>query len=137
MVGRGGRKARRLSLTRTPALFPLFRLFLSSRSCGPHKGFYAVSVNKAPAFKNLKSGLHCVTEEPMFKIVNSYTNTSNMSCFLGACNPAAILGAILVFQGLEWVVCADLRREDRYSLDKKLKCLLQYSHPEMKNGWVR
>ncbi len=26
LVGRGGRKAQRLSLTRTPALFPLFRL---------------------------------------------------------------------------------------------------------------
>ncbi len=73
MVGRGGRKARRLSLTRTPALFPLFRLcFLGHGRMGraaQTKGSDAVSVKKAPAFKSSKSGLRCVTEEPMFKSV--------------------------------------------------------------------
>ncbi len=71
MVGRGGRKARRLSLTRTPALFPLFRrrrrfLFCATQT----KGSDAVSVNNPPAFKNSKSGLRCATEEPMFKSVS-------------------------------------------------------------------
>ncbi len=68
MVGRGGRKARRLSLTRTPALFPLFRLRFFHRDRAVHtKGSDAVSVNKAPSFKNSKSGLRCEMEEPMFK----------------------------------------------------------------------
>ncbi len=33
------------------------------------KGSDAVSVNKAPAFKNSKSGLRYATEEPIFKSV--------------------------------------------------------------------
>ncbi len=46
MVGRGGRKARRLSLTRTPALFPLFRLrFLHRGRVAQTKGFDALFVN--------------------------------------------------------------------------------------------
>ncbi len=67
MVGRGGWKARRLSLRRTPALFPFLRLCFFHR--GRTKGSDTVSVNKAPAFKNSKSGLRCATEEPMFKSV--------------------------------------------------------------------
>ncbi len=81
MVGRGGRKAQRLSLTRTPVLFSLFRLrFLCRDRTGraaKTKGSDAVSENKAPAFKNSKSALRCATEEPVFKsvsIVDSYTN---------------------------------------------------------------
>ncbi len=67
MVGRGGRKAWRLSLMRTPALFPLFRLCFFHRGRAVHtKDSDAVSVNKVPAFKNSKSGLRCATEEPMF-----------------------------------------------------------------------
>ncbi len=76
MVGRGDRKAQHLSLTRTPALFPLFRLRFFGLAAQT-KGSDAVSVNKAPAFKNSKSGLRCATDEPMFKsvsIVDSYTN---------------------------------------------------------------
>ncbi len=70
MVGRGGRKARRLSLTRTPALVPLFRLrFLHPGHAVQTKGSEAVSVNRPPAFKNSKSGLHCTTAESMFKCV--------------------------------------------------------------------
>ncbi len=70
MVGRGGRKARHLSLTRTPALFPLFRVRFFRLGRALHtKGSDAVSVNKAPAFKNSKSGLRCAMEEPMFKSV--------------------------------------------------------------------
>ncbi len=72
IVGRGGRKARRLSLTRTPALFPLFRRrrrhFLDCTT--QTKESDAVSVNNPPAFKNSKSGLRCATEEPMFKSVS-------------------------------------------------------------------
>ncbi len=71
MVGSGGRRGRRLSVTRTPALFPLFRgRFLGRDRVGQTKGSDAVSVNKAPAFKNSKSGLRCarfMTKEPMFK----------------------------------------------------------------------
>ncbi len=78
MVGRGGRKAQRLSLTRTPALFPHFRLRFFRHGRAFHtKGSDAVSVNKAPAFKNSKFGFRCAMEEPMFKsvfIVDSYTN---------------------------------------------------------------
>ncbi len=56
MVGRGGRKARRLSLTRTPALFPIFHLPLLRRGRGAQiKGSDAVFVNKAPALRNSKS----------------------------------------------------------------------------------
>ncbi len=76
MVGRGGWKARRLSLTRTPALFPLFRLHFFGLAAQT-KSSDAVSVNKAAAFKNSKSGLLCAKEEPMFKsvsTVDSYTN---------------------------------------------------------------
>ncbi len=70
MVGSGGRRGWRLSLTRTPALFPLFRRrFLGRDHAAQTKGSDAVSVNKAPAFKNSKSGLHCTTKEPMFKSV--------------------------------------------------------------------
>ncbi len=73
MVGRGGWEAPRLSLTRTPALFPLFRLrFFHCGQTGravQTKGSDAVSVNKEPAFKNSKSGLRCAKEEPMFKSV--------------------------------------------------------------------
>ncbi len=47
MVGRGGRKARRLSLTRTPALFPLFRRRFFGLAAQT-KGSDVVSVNKAP-----------------------------------------------------------------------------------------
>ncbi len=78
MVWSGGGRGRRLSLTSTPALFPLFlRRFLSRDCAAQTKGSDAVSVNKAPAFKNSKSGLRCVTKEPMFKsvsIVDGYTN---------------------------------------------------------------
>ncbi len=71
MVGRGGRKARHLSLTRTPALFPLFRRRRHLLDFTTHtKGSDAVSVNNPPAFKNSKSGLRCATEEPMFKSVS-------------------------------------------------------------------
>ncbi len=70
MVGSGGRRGRRLSLTRNPALFPLFRRrFLGRGRVAQTKGSDAVSVNKAPAFKNSKSGLCCATKEPMFKSV--------------------------------------------------------------------
>ncbi len=70
MVGSGGRRGRRLSLTRTPTLFPLFRRrFLGLDRAAQTKGSDAVSVNKAPAFKNSKSGLRCATKEPMFKSV--------------------------------------------------------------------
>ncbi len=62
MVGSGGRRGRRLSLTRTPALFPLFRRrFLGRDRAAQTKGSDAVSVNKAPVFKNSKSGLRCAT----------------------------------------------------------------------------
>ncbi len=78
MVGSGGRRGRCLSLTRTPALFPLFRRrFLGRGRAAQTKGSDAVSVNKVPAFKNSKSSLGCATNEPMFKsvsIVDSYTN---------------------------------------------------------------
>ncbi len=71
MVGRGGRKARRLSLTRTPALFPLFRRRRRRVDFATHtKGSDAVSVNSPSALKNSKSGLCCATEEPMFKSVS-------------------------------------------------------------------
>ncbi len=68
MVGIGGRKARCLSLTRMPALFPLFRLRFFRRGHVRHtKTSDDVSVNKVPAFKNSKSGLRWAMEEPMFK----------------------------------------------------------------------
>ncbi len=71
MVGSGGRRGQSLSLTRTPALFPLFlRRFLGFDRATQTKGSDAVSVNKAPAFKNSKSGLRCTTNEPMFKSVS-------------------------------------------------------------------
>ncbi len=71
IVGRGGRKARRLSLTRTLALFPLFRRPRRFLVCMTQtKGSDAVSVNNPPAFKNSKSGLRCAMEEPMFKSVS-------------------------------------------------------------------
>ncbi len=71
IVGRGGRKARRLSLMRTPALFPLFRRRRRFLDCTTQtKGSDAVSVNNPPAFKNSKSGLRCAMEEPMFKSVS-------------------------------------------------------------------
>ncbi len=71
MVGSGGQRGRRLCLTRTPALFPLFRRrFLGRDRAAQTKGSDAVSVNKVPAFKNSKSGLHCATNEPMFKSVS-------------------------------------------------------------------
>ncbi len=112
IVGRGGRKARRLSLTRTPALFPLFRRRRCFLDCVTQtKGSDAVSVNNPPAFKNSKSGLRCATEEPMFKssIVDSYTNNiltrkiklktnktyEKLQSIPGAHNTAAILCAIL------------------------------------------
>ncbi len=62
MVGRGGRKAWRLSLTRTPALFPLFPLrFLICGRVAQTKGSSAVFVNKAPALRNSKFGFRCAT----------------------------------------------------------------------------
>ncbi len=65
MVGRRSRKAWRLSLTRTPALFPLFRLrFFRYGRVAQTKGSAAVFVNKAPALRNSKSGFRCATEEP-------------------------------------------------------------------------
>ncbi len=71
MVGSGGQRGRRLSLTRTPALFPLFRrCFLGRDHATQTKGSDAVSVNKAVAFKNSKSGLRCAANEPMFKSVS-------------------------------------------------------------------
>ncbi len=70
MVGSGGRRGRSLSLTRTPALFPLFlRRFLGHDRATQTKDSDAVSVNKVPAFKNSKSGLRCATKEQMFKSV--------------------------------------------------------------------
>ncbi len=46
---------------------PSFRLCFFHRGRAVHtKDSDAVSVNKAPAFKNSKSGLRCATEEPMF-----------------------------------------------------------------------
>ncbi len=58
-------------MMRMPALFPLFRLRFLRHGCTGHaaqtKGSDTVSVNKAPAFKNSKSGLRCAMEEPMFK----------------------------------------------------------------------
>ncbi len=64
---RGGRKTRRLSLTRTLALLPLFRLsFLRRGRVAQTKGSDAVFVNKAPALRNSKSGFQCATEEPIF-----------------------------------------------------------------------
>ncbi len=78
MVGRGGRRGRRLSLTRTLALFPLFRRrFLGRGRAAQTKGSDAVSVNKAPAFKNSKSGLRCdegTNVQKRVSIVDSYTN---------------------------------------------------------------
>ncbi len=54
MVGRGGRKAQRLSLTRMAALFPLFWLRFLHRGRGAQtKGSDAVFVNKALALMNL------------------------------------------------------------------------------------
>ncbi len=70
MVGRGGRKARHLSLTRTPALFPLFRRRRRVDFATHTMGSDAVSVNSPSALKNSKSGLRCTTEEPMFKSVS-------------------------------------------------------------------
>ncbi len=62
MVGRRGRKAWRLSLTRTPALFPLFPLrFLICGRVAQTKGSSAVFVNKAPALRNSKFGFRCAT----------------------------------------------------------------------------
>ncbi len=62
MVGRRGRKAWRLSLTRTPALFPLFPLrFLICGRCGPDKGLFCGVCNKAPALRNSKFGFRCAT----------------------------------------------------------------------------
>ncbi len=62
MVGWGGRKAWRLSLTRTPALFPLFPLrFLICGRVAQTKGSSAVFVNKAPALRNSKFGFRCAT----------------------------------------------------------------------------
>ncbi len=49
------------------SLFPFLRLRFIRR--GHTKGSDTVSVNKAPAFRNSKSGLRCATEEPMFKSV--------------------------------------------------------------------
>ncbi len=64
MVGRGVRRGRRLSLTRTPALFYFFlRRFLGRDRAAQKKGSVAESVNKAPAFKNSKSGLRCAMGE--------------------------------------------------------------------------
>ncbi len=75
MVGKGGRRGRRLSLTRTLALFPLFRRrFLGRDRATQTKDSDAVSVNKAPAFKNSKSGLRCATNEPMFKSLPTNQN---------------------------------------------------------------
>ncbi len=52
------------------SFFPLFRRrFLGSDRAAQTKGSDAVSVNKAPAFKNSKSGLHCAMKEPMFNSV--------------------------------------------------------------------
>ncbi len=52
IVGRGGWKARHLSLTRTPALFPLFFGIGSvPRLRSPTKGSDVVSVNNPPAFR--------------------------------------------------------------------------------------
>ncbi len=70
MVERGGWRGRRLSLTRTLAQFPLFRWrFLGHGRAAQTKGSDAVSVNKAAAFKNSKSGLRFAMKEPMFKSV--------------------------------------------------------------------
>ncbi len=56
MVGRGGRKARRLSLTRTPARFPRFRRRRRLLAFATHtKGSDMVSVNSPPAFRNSKA----------------------------------------------------------------------------------
>ncbi len=56
MVGRRGRRGWRL--TRTPALFPLFRLRFRGRGRTGHAaqtmGSDAMSVNKALAFKNFR-----------------------------------------------------------------------------------
>ncbi len=55
------------------ALFSLFRRRFRGRGrtgrAAQTKGSDAVSVNKAPALKNSKSGLFCATEELMFKSV--------------------------------------------------------------------
>ncbi len=78
MVGEGGRKARRLSLTRTPALLPSFPAsFLSVVVCAfQTKGSDAVSVNNPPAFRNSKSGLRLRDgNEPMFKSVSSIVDS--------------------------------------------------------------
>ncbi len=57
MVGSGGRRGRRLSLTRTPALFPLFRRRFLGRDCKSTEGIRRKSVpwwneNCKKAFKN-------------------------------------------------------------------------------------
>ncbi len=110
MVGKGGRRGRRLSLTRTPALFPLFRLrFLHRGRVAQTKGSTLVFVNKALTLRNSKSGFECVTEELFFlekKCVPVIGNTKNskiiskthenLQSLVGARNTAAMLGAILV-----------------------------------------
>ncbi len=57
MVGSGGRRGRRLSLTRTPALFPLFRRRFLGRDCKSTEGIRRKSVpwwneNCKKAFRN-------------------------------------------------------------------------------------
>ncbi len=77
MVGRGGRKAQRLSLTRIPALFPLFWLCLLHHGrVAQTKGSAAVFVNKAPVLRNSKSGFRCSMEEPISKSVSVVGNKS-------------------------------------------------------------
>ncbi len=53
MVGRGGRKARRLSLTRAPALFPLFRRRFLGRAAQA-KGSDACVCEQSTGFQELK-----------------------------------------------------------------------------------
>ncbi len=73
MVGSGGRRGRRLSLTRTPALFPLFLWrFLGFDHATQTKGSDAVSVNKAPAFKMNAGALFTDTaSEPFVWVARS------------------------------------------------------------------
>ncbi len=53
MVGSGGRRGRHLSLTRTPALFPLFRRrFLGP--CGPDKGLWCGVCKQSAGVQELK-----------------------------------------------------------------------------------
>ncbi len=76
MVGRGGRKARRLSLTRTPALFPLFRLrFFRRGRAFQTKGSDAVSKGSDVI------ALICEIRTPFLNGLSDVTDTIGLLCF--------------------------------------------------------